>query len=339
MDEKNLILAFVIAAVAAALLPFPDPAGTVERKDTGDNELNRSNITDNSSPDNRVPVSDYPPRWWKDDSPFSFRVLKEDFCQIAQVTFGSQLSPKFRVCLNQGGFRDENVSVEKPEDTFRTAVLGDAVAFSLGVDNNETLPAYLERRLEDRNGMQHQTLNFGIPFMTTKEEVIWFNRTGRKYNPDLVVLQYMENDAENLTRIDQLREKYYDKLPDNMSHARRSKIAGRKAIRQERRERKNMSIEEEMETVEKYLDRLERYSEQDDFEVFVMYFATDFSRRHVPYMREAAEKREWGFMVSDLKNEPYTYADSFYLTPTGNNRTAEGLAEEISQQGFLEVEN
>lgn len=338
MDKGNLIALFLIGAAATALLQMPETENTI-LMESSDNRTgqNKSNSAD-SSAENRVPVSEHPPRWWQTDSTLPFRVLEKNFCQIAQVTFGNTLSPEFRVCINNEGFRDENISVKNPEGNFRTAVLGDAVTFGLGVDNNETLPAHLERRLEYRTEMSHQTLNFGIPFMTTREEVMWFNLTGRRYEPDVVVLQYMENDAENLTRIDQLREKYYEPLPSNMSRARRSTIASRKAIRQERRERKNMSIEEEMETVEKYLNRLDRYSEKDDFKVFVMYYATEFSRRHVSYMREASEERDWGFMVSDLKNDSYTYSESFYLTPKGNNRTAAGLAVELEEKGLLEVE-
>lgn len=333
MNKKKIAIVFALISLLSTVL-YHFPSGQADRSG---NDSIKPDIQNNSGQsESKIPVSNHPPQWWKTNTSAPIRLLKEDICQKAQVTFGNQLSPVFQVCLNEDGFRGSNFDTRKPADTFRIAALGDAVTFGLGVDNNQTLPAYLEKNLNDRYGGEYQVLNFGIPFMTTKEEVIWFNRTGRKYDPDLVVLQYMENDAENLTRIENLKEGFMDDLRDNMSQSRKSSIASRKAIRQERRERHNMSIEEEMETVDSYLTQLNQFSKQDDFDVFVMYYATAFSRRHVSYMREAAENRGWGFTVSDLKNDSLTYNESFYLTPEGSNRTAYDVMKSLNRQQFLE---
>lgn len=333
MDGKTAAALFLVSFVAAAgtaeLVAEQDKAGASNNK-----SLEQGQERERSRPENEVaepptPEKQYQPDWWNEDSYRGVDLMKTNFCQESRIAVATELTPYYEVCLNKDGFRDINYSVKKPEGTTRIAALGDAVTFGQGVENNETWPSYLQRSLERRYPSQNfQVMNYGIPFVGTKQEVIWFNRTGRKYDPDIVVLQYMDNDPQNLTRVSELTTRYRNRLPENASESKLSQ-ANRRALKVERMERKNMSVEEEMEVVERYLDRLEAYSEKDDFEVMILYYGTQHTTRHLEYLRKSAQERGWELKLSDL-DQNQTFGSSFYLTPEGHNRTAQDVVERLS---------
>lgn len=333
MPKIRMLILFILSVLVGAFAPEIglEPFSGTEAMYTNTSDSTVNNETKFSTPELK-----YRPRWWPSESDTSINLMRTNFCQKSRVTVASELSPYFEVCLNKDGFRDQNYSREKPANTLRVAALGDAVTFGLGVENNQTWPSHLEdsldQKYEDRN---IQTLNFGIPFVGTKEEVIWMNHTGRRYNPDLVVLQYMDNDAQNKTRVRQLETRFRQKIPDNISGKRRADIAKRRAIRYERNSRKNMSLTEEVKVVDKYLDKLEKYSYQDDFEVFIIYYTTQYTQRHLSYLKNVTAEKDWGFMVSNLDKNA-TYDVSFYLTPEGHRKTADQVAKNLSQKNFLE---
>lgn len=336
MKNKNLLLILLLSAVFSAAITSrglnllneqgyengtPDDSGhNITSQQAG--EIYFSEYEDNGP----TPKSDYKPKWRNHNS--SFYTMKSNFCQITKIAVSGQRIPGFEVCLNKDGFRDQNYSIEKPEDTVRIAALGDAVTFGLGVENDEVWPRYLEKHLERKSETDYQVLNFGIPFTGTKDEVLWMNQTGRNYDPDIVILQYMDNDAQNLTRIQRLTQRFKQDLPQNMSETRKHSIANLEAIKEERKIRKNMTPEDELETVDTYIDKLENYSEEGDFEVFIMYYTTEFTDRHLSYLNNTAREKGWGFMVSDLDTNA-TFGTTFYLTSEGHNRTAKQIASNL----------
>lgn len=326
---RKEVLVFIVAILCSFLVanylhaPDFESNGLSSDKEYR-NDLNETNSESKGS-DNSI-------NWWKEDDS-EIRYLKENFCQTARSTIKNNLSEEYRVCLNRDGFRDRNFSVEKPENSTRVIALGDAVTFGIGVENNETWPSYLEKDLQKRYGDSYQVLNFGFPFKSTKEEVIWFNRTSRKYDPDIVVLQYMPNDAQNISRVDELEEE----ISRNSSHRGQEESidAREQAIKIERMERKNMSIDNEMETVENYLGKLERFSREDDFNVFVFYHATEVSKRHLNYLNKSVREKGWILTVSDL-NKSSTFGNSFYLNSQGNKILASDLSRELGSESYLQ---
>jgi lysophospholipase L1-like esterase len=99
------------------------------------------------------------------------------------------------VSINSGGLRGREVQVEKPLGATRLLMLGDSIVFGWGVAQDQTAAAVLERELRAR-GRDIEVINAGVGNYNTAMEVAYFLRTGLRYRPDIVVLNYFINDAE-----------------------------------------------------------------------------------------------------------------------------------------------
>lgn len=157
----------------------------------------------------------YPHAWMLMDSenPVLWKKVKPNH---EQVYDGLMIRiPATVIRTNSQGFRDDEWELRKPERTYRIAVLGDSMAFGLGVEQDEPFPAILEGLLNGQQGdLTYEVLNFAVPGYNTAAEVELFRETGRMYGPDLVILQFMDNDDQNRTRV---REIFSAMAGDNTS--------------------------------------------------------------------------------------------------------------------------
>jgi hypothetical protein len=95
---------------------------------------------------------------------------------------------------NSRGLReDESVGYEKPEGEQRVLLVGDSFTLGYTVDRGETISALLEQRLR-AEGRPVRVLNGGTEGYSTDQEVLWLLAEGKRYAPDVVVLQMYEND-------------------------------------------------------------------------------------------------------------------------------------------------
>lgn len=103
--------------------------------------------------------------------------------------------------LNSKGLRDVEYAVPKPAGVTRILVLGDSVAFGDGVKAEETFSDQLERLLNagGRTGA-YEVLNAGIRGYNTYQQSILLREIGLDYEPDVVLVAYVLNDAEPLHR-------------------------------------------------------------------------------------------------------------------------------------------
>jgi hypothetical protein len=97
---------------------------------------------------------------------------------------------------NAFGLRGGAWSLEKPPDTVRGIVIGDSMVYGSGVDEEDTLPALLRRRLEaGRPGGRIEVLNLGIPGANLAGYVRALDTATRLANPDFVVVcLFLPND-------------------------------------------------------------------------------------------------------------------------------------------------
>ena len=95
--------------------------------------------------------------------------------------------------INDVGFRGAEEEVWDAPGVRRVVLLGDSYAFGLGVDQDATLSAQLEVRLENA-GQQAAVLNLGVPGFHTGQELAMAERVGFELDPELVVLLYCGND-------------------------------------------------------------------------------------------------------------------------------------------------
>jgi len=106
------------------------------------------------------------------------------------------------VTINQLGFRDfREYDLKKSARTVRILVLGDSVTFGHGSIFEHSYPFLLEQRLKAwRPDVDWQVWNLGVPGYNTSQELAQLLEVGPRFDPDLVVVGFYENDiVDNFT--------------------------------------------------------------------------------------------------------------------------------------------
>ena len=99
------------------------------------------------------------------------------------------------VATNAEGHRDRDVPVARQPGVGRIVMVGDSFIEGWGVRADETISKRLEV-LFDRGGTRVEVMNTGVGNYNTTMDVEAFLTRDAKYNPDVVVLNYVVNDAE-----------------------------------------------------------------------------------------------------------------------------------------------
>ena len=126
---------------------------------------------------------------------------------VSDPVLGQRLSPGYDgwfagvpVTINSLGFRDtREYALAKSPKTFRILVLGDSVTFGHGALSDTTYPFLLEQQLKQwRPDIDWQVWNLGVPGYNTTQELMVLREVGPRYQPDLVIVGFFENDlADN----------------------------------------------------------------------------------------------------------------------------------------------
>ena len=93
------------------------------------------------------------------------------------------------VYINRDGFVGPRVARDKPDGTFRIAVLGDSVAFGYGVSAGENFTAVLRRLLSESKNRKFEVINAGVDGYNTMQEAELFRVRVSPFAPDLILLQ------------------------------------------------------------------------------------------------------------------------------------------------------
>lgn len=99
--------------------------------------------------------------------------------------------------FNADGVRDRLHPLGKPEGMFRLVFLGDSVTLGAGLKPQEAYPQVLQARF-DEEGRPVEVFNLALWGWSTRQERLAWNKLGRKYRPDLVVLGVCLNDIPEL---------------------------------------------------------------------------------------------------------------------------------------------
>jgi len=99
--------------------------------------------------------------------------------------------------VNALGMRGALVSVPKPANTYRIAVIGDSVSFGFGVKLEDSFPYILEADLRSKGqyqGKNVEVINFSVNGygLESYREVLL--KKAEKFEPDLVIIGYCLND-------------------------------------------------------------------------------------------------------------------------------------------------
>jgi hypothetical protein len=101
--------------------------------------------------------------------------------------------------LNEDGMREKNLTIQKPANTFRVAVLGDSMTEGLQVPIEQSFGQIIEKRLNEQRAQdgqprQVQILNFATSGYSTVQELLQLKDKVFKYKPDLVLVCYTNRD-------------------------------------------------------------------------------------------------------------------------------------------------
>lgn len=103
-----------------------------------------------------------------------------------------------RITINSLGLRGEEIPLEKPAGEWRVLFFGDSHAFGDYMDDEDAVPAQLQDSLR-RTCAFARVINAGLSGSTIVDEFQMLRRTLR-LDPDMVVIQFVENDVTDLMR-------------------------------------------------------------------------------------------------------------------------------------------
>ncbi len=98
--------------------------------------------------------------------------------------------------INSLGLRDHERSVL--DKAYRIVVLGDSIAFGIGVEVERTFPKIVESRLNEEFGDRFpvQVFNLSVPSYNTFQEYLYLRESYSTFRPDMILVVYCaQNDA------------------------------------------------------------------------------------------------------------------------------------------------
>lgn len=102
--------------------------------------------------------------------------------------------PPTKVKLNNYGFRGSNFHVKLPGQIL-IECFGDSMTFGIGVNEDETIPYFLEKELKRRLNLGNlEVFNMAILGMNFVEEETLFEDFGLKFKPNIAVFFFFSND-------------------------------------------------------------------------------------------------------------------------------------------------
>lgn len=112
---------------------------------------------------------------------------------------------------NSLGYRDLERALAKPPGTTRIVALGDSFTWGAGVDFDDAYPQRLERALSRRRGGPVEVINLALPGFNTADELAVLEKQGFAYRPDLVLVGYVLNDAEDASSAEWRRTQEWER--------------------------------------------------------------------------------------------------------------------------------
>lgn len=105
------------------------------------------------------------------------------------------------VTINSSKLRDREISVGNRKGGKRILMLGDSITFGWGVRLEETVSKRLERWLNNKIGRnRYEVINAGVGNTNTEMQVAYFLNEGKELSPDVIILNFFINDAEQTPR-------------------------------------------------------------------------------------------------------------------------------------------
>ncbi len=98
--------------------------------------------------------------------------------------------------INSKGIRGMEYQYEKADNEYRILVLGDSFAEGQGVEFHQLFSEILKAEMNRSNAGKHiEVINAGTAGYSTDQELLFYQTEGRKYQPDLIILAFFDNDV------------------------------------------------------------------------------------------------------------------------------------------------
>ena len=106
----------------------------------------------------------------------------------------------YQVTINALGTRGGAIEQPKRTGSIRVLCLGDSYTFGAQVDDDEAFPAVLDRLLQAVPAPGASAINAGASGFTITDELAYLQTKGLRFEPDVVVLVFTQNDLQDLRR-------------------------------------------------------------------------------------------------------------------------------------------
>ncbi len=124
-------------------------------------------------------------------------------------------SRKYHVTINGYGFRGGGIEKQKRPGTVRIMILGDSFTYGDGVDDGYTLSQQLQDILnKGLKEKKYEVINAGRLGSYLTSEIELYEKYGRFFNPDVLILAYCYNDISEMVYTDLYKRNVYNPKPE-----------------------------------------------------------------------------------------------------------------------------
>ena len=126
-----------------------------------------------------------------------------------------------RYAFNALGCRSRDYPLHRADGTTRILVLGDSYTFGIGVHQDDTFSAQLERELMQQDSATpavarrtYEVINCGVSGYATREERLFYELYGAQYQPDIVLVMMVFND--DMSWLEEVQKGYAARQPGKL---------------------------------------------------------------------------------------------------------------------------
>ena len=112
---------------------------------------------------------------------------KIDMTFLDEIVLSEKRNEELRI--NKYGFRGDNFSAEKPENTFRIFIVGSSVAYGQHTLEKDSISSHLQKFYDEKNlETEIEVINAGFGNAWSKTEVKWIKENIINFEPDLIIV-------------------------------------------------------------------------------------------------------------------------------------------------------
>jgi len=246
--------------------------------------------------------------------------------------------PPVRHDVNAMGYRGQERPLVKPVTHIRILMIGDSFTYGQGVNEDKTIPHWLECFLQEKVKASRtvEVLNIGLPGLNLEDSLMVYRKFASKFKHDLVIYNFFSNDFDqSLCDLRNMRMTLW--CFKNIYTYRLLRVLLKRKIPPE----SNSSPEEKKTRLLKTIDGfLETSALTDASFAIVFLYGGDVDKNIMSFARQLSAERK--FLILDVnsqcinakENIPWIYGDGHY-SEEGNHFVASCISEWLQSSGFL----